>query len=75
MPKAMGRNVFLCKCRMAVLFMKQKRILTEDVLKAFAFRTDASFRPFGGGHINEKFLVESPEKTQILQRINRSVLP
>lgn len=55
--------------------MSQRRILTEDVLKAFAFRPNAAFRPFGAGHINDTFLVESPEKTQILQRINKTVFP
>lgn len=60
---------------MAVLFMTKQRILTEDVLRAFAFQPNASFRPFGAGHINDTFLVESPEKTQILQRINKAVFP
>lgn len=55
--------------------MNEQRILTDDVLEAFAFLPDASFRPFGGGHINDTFLVESPEKAQILQRINTTVFP
>ena len=55
--------------------MSKQRILSEEVLKAFAFQPNANYRPFGAGHINDTFLVESPEKTQILQRINKSVFP
>src|SRR5438128_1410523 len=32
-------------------------------------------RPFGGGHINETFLVGTPAGDLVLQRINRSVFP
>jgi len=55
--------------------MTKQRILTEEVLRAFAFQPNAGYRPFGAGHINDTFLVESPEKTQILQRINKAVFP
>jgi Ser/Thr protein kinase RdoA (MazF antagonist) len=37
--------------------------------------TVTAIRPFGGGHINETFLVESPAGDLVLQRINRAVFP
>ena len=37
--------------------------------------TVTAIRPFGGGHINETFLVEGPAGDLVLQRINTAVFP
>lgn len=57
--------------------MDQKK-LSQEVLNAFCLEADLeAVRPYGGGHINDTFLVEAPVSSGtgkfILQRINSEI--
>ena len=49
--------------------MKPEQILQQFLPEGQTY----TYRPFGNGHINDTFLVTTPERKLILQRINREV--
>lgn len=54
---------------------KKSVALNGEILKKFGFTEKVSYKAFGGGHINDTYLVSEGDKSLVLQRINQSVFP
>ena len=55
--------------------MDRNNINTSEALEAYFTREVASCTPYGNGHINDTFLVQTEQERYILQRINTYVFP